>query len=67
MKNQGYLLEFIANNGYDSNVYYECGKEERDQIMRAFSSKEVRDRTDCQVSWEEYTKQCHDANLFDAI
>lgn len=66
-KTQGYLLEFIADNGYDANVYYECGHAERAQILAAFSSAEVKDRTDCPVSWQEYTRQCHDNNLFAAI
>lgn len=67
MKNQNYLVEFIANNGYDANVYYECGKSEFNQIMSGFSASEVKDRTNCEISWEEYTRQCHDNNLFDAI
>lgn len=32
-KNQGYLIEFIANNGYDSNIYYECGYNEYKAIL----------------------------------
>ena len=66
-KNQGYLLEFIANNGYDSNVYYECGYNEYKTILANFTSKEVKDRTNCQVSWQEYTEYCHNENLYAAI
>ena len=66
-KNQGYLVEFIANNGYDSNVYYECGYTEYKTILANFTSKEVKDRTNCQVSWEEYAEQQHSENLFAAV
>ena len=66
-KNQGYLLEFIANNGYDSNVYYECGYSEYKTILANFTSKEVKDRTNCAVSWQEYSEYCHNENLYAAI
>lgn len=67
MKNQGYLLEFIANNGYDANVYYECGYTEYKTILANFTAQEVKDRSGCEVSWQEYTEYYHNENLCAAL
>lgn len=64
MKNQNYLLEFIADNGYGENVYYECGYAEYKTILSNFTDEEVKDRTNCEVSWQEYTTYCHNENLY---
>ncbi len=61
-----YLIEFICKES-GSNTYYECGYKEYKKILVEFSSDEVKDRTNCEVSWQEHSSQCHEYNLTASI
>lgn len=64
--NQGYLLEFICTES-GCNTYYECGYQEYKTILHSTPHNEVKDRTDCPISWQEYGEQVHSFQLQSAL